>query len=80
MMPVGMILEVLLVVVAMPSWRRGCPSTVTLGAPVGVTGVIVVTLVVRLGPGRAVMRHRRPLRSVGLLVRLRRGRDFRTDL
>ena len=80
-MPVGRILEGLLVVVAMPSWRRGCPSTLTLGAPVGVTvGEIVVTLVVRLGPGRAVMRHRRPLRSVGLLVRLRRGRDFRTDL
>jgi len=40
----------------------------------------VMLVVVTLGPGRAVMRHRRPLRSAGLLVRLRRSRDFRTDL
>ena len=53
-------------------------STVTLGVTLGVMlGVMLgVTVVVTL---RAVIRHRRPLHSVGLLVRLRRSRDFRTD-
>ena len=48
-----------------------CLSTVTLGVTLGVAVGVTVVVTLRL---------RRPLHSLGLFVRLRRSRDFRTDL